>query len=252
MRAALPSAPKRLSTEARRWWKRLVTGYEIDDDGGLLVLQTGLEAFDRMRSCQSRIAIDGRSREGSVWPMEAASVARRGTRRTQCDVARAAATEHRRDAGRTLGSTATRRPKRTTRHQGPGIDPSLADALLDEIERTHPTRARELWQHWRGELLDDWVAEHPGTRPAAWWTHEASEPRRQLSGYGVLASERYRNLVVPIDRGVPAFDSVNADDPPRYESEAAYLRRCGVLTGSELRRLPRAAFEPEAIALDDD
>jgi P27 family predicted phage terminase small subunit len=33
--------------------------YDISDEGGLLLLQTGLEAFDRMRQCQEIIKRDG-------------------------------------------------------------------------------------------------------------------------------------------------------------------------------------------------
>lgn len=33
--------------------------YEISDDAGRLLLQTSLEAFDRMRGCQAAIARDG-------------------------------------------------------------------------------------------------------------------------------------------------------------------------------------------------
>ena len=51
--------PKHLSTEARRWWRRVMAEYEISDDGGQLLLQTALEAFDRMRNCQSAIERDG-------------------------------------------------------------------------------------------------------------------------------------------------------------------------------------------------
>ena len=55
------SAPKHLSAEAKRWWKRLLEEYEIDDEGGFLLLQTGLEAFDRMRSAQAQIKRDGQT-----------------------------------------------------------------------------------------------------------------------------------------------------------------------------------------------
>jgi P27 family predicted phage terminase small subunit len=51
--------PKVLSTEARTWWKRLVSEYAIDDDAGLLLLQTAMEAFDRMRVAQEAIREDG-------------------------------------------------------------------------------------------------------------------------------------------------------------------------------------------------
>jgi P27 family predicted phage terminase small subunit len=53
------SPPRGLSAEARRWWRRLVAEYEIQDDAGRLLLSTALEAFDRMRSCQRSIRKHG-------------------------------------------------------------------------------------------------------------------------------------------------------------------------------------------------
>jgi P27 family predicted phage terminase small subunit len=47
------------STAAKTWWKRLASEYAIHDDAGLLLLQTGLEAFDRMRLAQEAIERDG-------------------------------------------------------------------------------------------------------------------------------------------------------------------------------------------------
>lgn len=55
-------APKTLSAEAKNWWKRIVECYEVDDDGGRLLLQTALEAFDSMR--QSQAVLD---REGQTY-----------------------------------------------------------------------------------------------------------------------------------------------------------------------------------------
>ena len=53
------TAPKHLSTEARRWWDRIAGEYDLGEDHGPLLLQTALEAFDRMRGCQKQIAKDG-------------------------------------------------------------------------------------------------------------------------------------------------------------------------------------------------
>ena len=64
-------APKALSREAKGWWQRLVAEYGLDDEAGLLLLQTALEAFDRMRSAQAAIEKDGASvldRWGQVKP----------------------------------------------------------------------------------------------------------------------------------------------------------------------------------------
>ena len=52
-------APKHLSSEARDWWLKLTDEYGISDEAGRMLLQTGLEAFDRMRECQTAIKVDG-------------------------------------------------------------------------------------------------------------------------------------------------------------------------------------------------
>lgn len=51
--------PLHLSIEAAGWFERLVAEYGIEDDAGLLTLQTAMEAFDRMRQCQQAVAEDG-------------------------------------------------------------------------------------------------------------------------------------------------------------------------------------------------
>jgi len=48
-----------LSAEAKRWWRRITAEYALDDEAGRLLLQTALEAFDRMRECQAAIGQDG-------------------------------------------------------------------------------------------------------------------------------------------------------------------------------------------------
>ncbi|GMR20200.1 MAG: hypothetical protein BMS9Abin36_0795 [Gammaproteobacteria bacterium] len=51
--------PKSLSTEAAKWWKKLAKEYVLDDEAGLLLLQTAFEAFDRMRQAQKQINKEG-------------------------------------------------------------------------------------------------------------------------------------------------------------------------------------------------
>lgn len=52
-------APKNLSVEGRRWWDRLMKEYGIEDQAGLLILQTALESFDRMRLAEAILKKDG-------------------------------------------------------------------------------------------------------------------------------------------------------------------------------------------------
>ncbi len=53
------TAPKHLSKEAKSLWSRLQKEYDIDDEAGFLILQTAMEAFDRMRESQIIIKIEG-------------------------------------------------------------------------------------------------------------------------------------------------------------------------------------------------
>lgn len=55
----IPEAPDHLSDEARGWWSRIVAEYDVSDQGGMLLLQTALEAFDRMKAAARRIDVDG-------------------------------------------------------------------------------------------------------------------------------------------------------------------------------------------------
>lgn len=48
-----------MSEEARGWWDRIQAESDITDPPGLLLLQSALEALDRMRQAQAAIAADG-------------------------------------------------------------------------------------------------------------------------------------------------------------------------------------------------
>jgi len=40
--------PTGLSPAAKSWWKKLIAEYEIEDQAGLLILETAMRAMDRM------------------------------------------------------------------------------------------------------------------------------------------------------------------------------------------------------------
>lgn len=52
-------APKNLSREAKTLWRKIQDEYAITDEAGLLILATGLEAFDRMRQAQDILKAEG-------------------------------------------------------------------------------------------------------------------------------------------------------------------------------------------------
>lgn len=51
--------PVNLSKEARVLRKNLIDEYEINDSGGLAILNTAMEAFDRLKGAQEIIKRDG-------------------------------------------------------------------------------------------------------------------------------------------------------------------------------------------------
>jgi P27 family predicted phage terminase small subunit len=53
-----PKAPAGLSTEAKKWWRKIVGEWSMDDSG-LMILESALECFDRMRQAQASIAAEG-------------------------------------------------------------------------------------------------------------------------------------------------------------------------------------------------
>jgi P27 family predicted phage terminase small subunit len=74
-----PKPSKTLSPEAKKLWKRLQFEYGIDDEGGLLLLQTAFEAYDRMKGAQRLILAEGltlRDRFGQARAHPAATIER--------------------------------------------------------------------------------------------------------------------------------------------------------------------------------
>lgn len=114
-----------------------------------------------------------------------------------------------------------------------------------------PELALATWQAYRGEILARWLAERPGSRPAAWWVHDAPEPvRRCVSGPGAAAFREPLDPDLAWTRklwfGVPCMlGRDDFDRPSAYESEAAYLDRLGLLEPGERERLHPDAFDPE-------
>ena len=54
----LPKPPSSLSTAAKKWWNKVVSGWRLDDPA-LLVLQATLEAYDRMKAAAALVAEHG-------------------------------------------------------------------------------------------------------------------------------------------------------------------------------------------------
>lgn len=110
-------------------------------------------------------------------------------------------------------------------------------------------RMRTDWNRYRDELLREWIASRPGSRPFGWWTFDAVERRETIDGSvhpfdrperrALCEKWHARNPNQGYDRrfwelyyGMPAI--VVGEGMVRYESERAYLKRLGLLTSDEL------------------
>ncbi|MGU3496409.1 hypothetical protein ACLBXM_20415 [Xanthobacteraceae bacterium A53D] len=100
-----------------------------------------------------------------------------------------------------------------------------------------------LWQTNGAAVVAEHIRQWPGTRPRRWWQLEAPGARERVGGTGTaLFPDRNLRFGLPL-----LWEGVDPADPPTFESEAAYLKRHGLLTADEKRRLSSADFEPVAL-----
>jgi len=151
---------------------------------------------------------------------------------------------------------------------------SVKDELLaDHVRRSPGTRP---WGWWR------WTAPRAvvdSSTPRWIAGRKMAEPRKRLGGIGTPKHE-YLAYVPSFDRGIPdrwvsawdvsyyngravnirgerigekyeeghfPYDAIDPDDPPVFESEAAYLKRLNLFMPGEEARLTEADFAAELI-----
>lgn len=124
------------------------------------------------------------------------------------------------------------------------------------------SRYRDLWKRACENVMAFWIERYPGTRPQAWWDFDAPrqtpgthpecwldgkmcQPRKQLGSTGVSAHEVLA-ILPSYDHGIPkVWERGSKDNLPLFESQAAYLKRHGLLTGKEEKL--ELDFTPEEV-----
>lgn len=148
------------------------------------------------------------------------------------------------------------------------------DMILDEHVKDFPGTRPPLW--WNFDAPKSPI----GTYPGCHYDGELCEPRKRLGGIGTPTHEvlnwlpsfsyglplsfidhsdvDYYNRhgifagVAPSQNKSPFTGvAIDSDDPPLYESEAAFLERHGLFLPGERKRLKKADFEPETLAYVD-
>jgi hypothetical protein len=134
-------------------------------------------------------------------------------------------------------------------HVEPRAEGAEREAYFEMRFCDGPLGEREAWRQFEGELLARWVAAHPGTRPWAWWRYTAPQGRRQTSGAPIEAGA-LRDQVD--DEGLPlALGCFERAEAVAFESQAACLKRLGLLSADEAQRLKPAAFGPEWVEVGE-
>ncbi len=121
----------------------------------------------------------------------------------------------------------------------------------------------EYWEEHAAGIVAEWAAENPGTRPSCWWHFfsprwsrqiDVCEPRARMGGGGVSVhelppepGERFLWRHFAFGLSLEWETDPPQDQPALFESEAAYLKRHGLLLDREQERLAAADFEPEAV-----
>jgi len=93
--------------------------------------------------------------------------------------------------------------------------------------------AEAAWQVVGAALTADWVAEHPGSRPFAWWLFQAPELRRERPGRVAALCKQFGWQSVPADFRGPRYGMANPRFPELYETETEYLARLNLLLPGE-------------------
>jgi hypothetical protein len=158
-----------------------------------------------------------------------------------------------------------------------------AEEVLHDWIAQRPGRRPRFWWHFTAPRISQAELEKHPRWTGAWFVARLCEPRLRLGGTGTPIYE-VLSYVPEFEYGIPAhwvneweeryysgrakdvhgnpirspfpgghFEgrAIDPADPPRFESQAAYLERHCLLFPGEKRRLRPMDFQPEAITIED-
>lgn len=137
-----------------------------------------------------------------------------------------------------------------------GKEPGASDPSADEFFSAYfgfsEPSLRQSWEQHRGEIMRGWAERHPGRRPFAWWAWDVpvgpdGEPLTRLLIVGT--AEPRRGYKPEYRWGIPLLEAKSLDRAARFESEAAFLKRLGLLEPGEEKRIASAAWLPVAVEI---
>ena len=112
---------------------------------------------------------------------------------------------------------------------------SCGDDFGREVRGTLDVEAmREAWITLRDELLPQWIAENPGTRPYAWWQFDAPERRQRIG------TRRYLYPLAEIDHTTPEphYEFIADDKPHPFDNPSVPSESHLSSTFENINKLP--------------
>jgi hypothetical protein len=107
--------------------------------------------------------------------------------------------------------------------------------------RANMPALRDAWNELRDELMDQWIAEHPFSRPFSWLLFEATEPRLRTAGEQRMESAEAARKRELGNYRYCYFEDLNTrlgaeetrGNEAEWETEKQYLCRLNLLTDGE-------------------
>lgn len=96
------------------------------------------------------------------------------------------------------------------------------------------------WDHFRDEVMPEWIQKKPGTRPRAWWKFDMPPGTRRERIDGKPHPHDQGNVDPDrrLFRGMPARVGLKHKDAA-YESEESFLERHSLLSDAEVQALEK-------------
>lgn len=131
---------------------------------------------------------------------------------------------------------------------GPGMPGSWEVYSLKFDDLNEKGILHQMWRQHGAKLLESFVCSNPGKRPLAWWRLQSAGPRLKVCGTGKTMADEYPAWVPHYTFGIPdSWHEIDEENPPYFESEAAYLKRLKLLPSAEAKKLTEKDFMAQNI-----
>jgi hypothetical protein len=103
-----------------------------------------------------------------------------------------------------------------------------------------PALWKKVWEQTKAELLPEWIAKHPGTRPLPWWLFDHKKERpvlHPMASQTEAVVRKQHTYLGMLHTSILHGHGSGGEMWPFQEPEEEYLERLGLLSDSEVEAL---------------